>query len=160
MDHALHAFDVASDWVLDGHRGYFAVGVMGLMLLAVCCVRCRELQERVAEDQHRYRQDREYEMANNPLIGSGHGGGLAYESEGAVDSPSSAGGASYWTTVWDEGSRSHYYYNARTGQTQWEPPEAVEVRVMPERVEFYRKAVRRLRSSFKRNSRSQRRWDA
>jgi hypothetical protein len=53
-----------------------------------------------------------YDKFDQPLRGQGQGHGQ--------------GGVDVWYEQWDELNRASYYYNAATGESQWESPEWVE----------------------------------
>jgi hypothetical protein len=64
------------------------------------------------EEEEEEEEDNEeaYDKFDQPLGGHGHG----------------QGGVDVWYEQWDELNKASYYYNAATGESQWESPEWVE----------------------------------
>jgi hypothetical protein len=69
-------------------------------------------EEEENEEEEEEDNEEAYDKFDQPLGGQGQGHGQ--------------GGVDVWYEQWDELNKASYYYNAATGESQWESPEWVE----------------------------------
>jgi hypothetical protein len=72
----------------------------------------RKQTNKKADEDEDEDNEEAYDKFDQPLGGQGQGHGQ--------------GGVDVWYEQWDELNRASYYYNAATGESQWESPEWVE----------------------------------